>query len=297
MQRWITALAFAVLTPFSARATEQDARPLNDDQIATIADEVLAGDFSAASELTQNQKQQVTEVLKAFLSEEEFSTLRDRYFTSIAEQDTEPPTLDGQYWGDRIVSEAFYALSRNRTGGSNVTHCGNAMSDWPYVESDRVADERISEYIDGDDCGNRGGAGGSTSLKDCDDSYDTCFKGGYCRYFVDLVLYRSSYGWGGGQHLVVDRSGTSYATESTRSAQKGWVIQANGRYGPHTAIVVYVYPGGLDVVDSNWTGGDGNFLISRHFMSWGTLDSWGFKAYNPWADPKLITDTPRRRCY
>lgn len=279
-----------------ARAEQSSPQLLNEDEIVRITDEVLSEDFVEFSELALAQQQQVTDVLGSFLSEEEFDGLRDRYFTFLSESEEDRgPTLDGQYWGDRVVSEAFFALNQYRTGTSNVIYHGLAMSDWNYIESDRTADERISEYIGG--CGNRGGAGGYALLEDWDRQLDACHKGGYCRYFVDLVLYRSSYGWGGGQHLVIDRSGTNYATESTRSAQKGWVIQANGRYGPHTAIVVVVYPGGLDVVDSNWTGGNGNFLISRHFFSWSTLDDWGFKAYNPWANPRLITDQPRTRCY
>ena len=202
------------------------------------------------------------------------------------------PVPLGQYWGNRIVSEAFYSLNQSRTGGSNVSYHGWAMSDWNYVESDRDADKRISWYIGG--CGNRGGAGGTVSLQDYNSTWKTCHKGGYCKYFVDLVLYRSSYGWGGNKHLVLP-SGTSYATRSVYDAQPGWVLQSSM---PHSGIVVARYGGGLDVIDSNWVGGDGNYAISRHFMSWSELISKGFKAYNPWASPVLISRSgSRTQCY
>jgi len=208
---------------------------------------------------------------------------------------------DPQYranWYNNIVSEAFFALNQYRTGSSNVTYHGWAMSDWAYVESDRDADKRISWYIGG--CVNRGQAGSYRWMRDWDGTQKKCRKGGYCRYFVNLVLYRCSYGWGGGKHLVLPRSGTSYANRNIRDARRGWVIQANGSHGPHTAIVVEVYPGGLDVVDSNWVGSEGTYryLISRHFMSWSKLNAWGFKAYDPVSGRVLISQSgSRTRCF
>lgn len=198
----------------------------------------------------------------------------------------------GQYWGNNVVSEAFYSLNLYRTGSSNVIYHNLVMSDWNYVESDRNADKRVSWWIGG--CGNRGGAGGTVTFRDWNGGYDVCHRGGYCKYFVNLVLYRSSYGWGGGQHLVLP-SGYSYATGSVYAAQPGWVLQSSA---PHTAIVVRVMPGGLDVVDSNSTGGNGNFAISRHEISWSTLNANGYRAYNPWANPTLIPEAgPTTPCF
>ncbi|MDD5566950.1 MAG: hypothetical protein PHH01_02030 [Patescibacteria group bacterium] len=198
-----------------------------------------------------------------------------------------------QYWGDRIVSEAFYALNQSRSGGSTVSYHGSAMSDWNYVESDRGADRRVAWWIGS--CTARGGAGGIARLKDWDGNWKDCHRGGYCRFFANLVLYRSSYGWGNGKHLVLPRSGTGYALEDVHQAQPGWILQSAM---PHTAIVVVVYSYGLDVVDANWVGGNGNFAISRHLYTWEQLANYGFKAYNPWASPTLMDQNgPEIQCY
>jgi hypothetical protein len=205
-----------------------------------------------------------------------------------------------QYWGDRIVSEAFYALNQNRTGGSSVSYHGCAMGDWDYIASDEFADKRIASYVGG--CGYRGSARGFRTMSDWDGSSDRCAQGGHCWYFANLVLFRSSYGWGGNMHLVLPSPSTSgYATKTVRSAQPGWVLQAHSpTKGPHTAIVVAANSGGLSLVDANYVGSDGGwkFLIARHDMSWSQLDSWGFKAYCPWETPKLIARSgPTVQCF
>lgn len=204
-------------------------------------------------------------------------------------------TALAQYWGDRIVSEAFYALNQSRSGSSNVSYQGWVMGDWNYVESDVSADLRVSYWIGG--CENRGGARGTVTMRESNGTYKVCHKGGYCRYFANLVLYRSSYGWGGGQHLVLPRAGTSYATQSVRNAQVGWVLQGSGG-NLHTAIVVAVNGSGLDVVDANYVGGNGNFLIARHFYTWAKLQTLGYMAYCPWANPVLISQSgPTTQCF
>ncbi len=205
--------------------------------------------------------------------------------TSTGTRDQQLPMAAAQYWGDRIVSEAFYALNQSRTGGSNVSYHGCAMSDWNYVESDVAADQRVSWWLT---CVNRGGAGGTLTMYDWNGQPKVCHKGGYCRYFANLVLYRSSYGWGGNLHLVLPRAGTGYATRSVRDAQAGWVLQGSGA-NLHTAIVVAVSSGGLSVVDANYIGGNGKFLIARHYYSWADLSALGYKAYCPWENPTLIS--------
>lgn len=210
-------------------------------------------------------------------------------------KDQMQPAAAAQYWGDRILSEAFYALNQSRTGRSNVTYQGWYMGDWNYVESDVAADLRVSYHIGG--CENRGGARGTATMRESNGTYKVCHKGGYCRYFANLVLYRSSYGWGGGQHLVLPSSGTAYATRAVSEAQVGWVLQGSGS-NLHTAIVVAVTGSGLDVVDANYIGGNGTFLIARHFYTWAKLQTLGYRAYCPWENPKLISQSgTTTRCF
>ena len=211
------------------------------------------------------------------------------------------PVTQGQYWGDRVVSEAFYALSQSRSGGSNVSYHGNAMSDWNYVESDRDADQRVSYQIGG--CENRGDAGGVRRLRDWNGQYKYCHQGGICKYFINLILYRSSYGWGGGRHLYLP-SGYGYATGSVNVAQPGWVIQRPYRENPdgsvaqwqHTALVVERLSYGLDVIDSNMIAPN---TIARHSITWQDLATQGYKSFNPWSDPvnTIPQNGPRTRCY
>lgn len=219
---------------------------------------------------------------------------------SEARSTTGPPEPLAQYWGDRIQSEAFYALDQSRRGTSSSVYQGYAMSDWNYVESDSNADKRVAYYVGG--CGNRGDAGGVTMMGGV-----PCHRGGFCFYFAQLILYRSSYGWGGGQHLVLPRSlqGTYDLGVDVHNAQVGWVLQKTPT-SPHTAIVVAVYSYGLDVVDANYVGSyyDSErhvwvyrFLIARHLFTWSQLG--GYRAVNPWANPTLIYDDPTQysRCF
>lgn len=183
----------------------------------------------------------------------------------------------GVAWGNNVLSEAFYALSQSRSGRSSLMYNGYSMSDWRYPwEGDCCnALDRVTSlmYPNPADRGSLGKWLG------------TYQQGGQCKFFANLVLYRSSYGYPGG-HLFL-WSGYSYAPYSWQQAQTGWIIQAPvGR--PHTAIVVMRYGDGLDVIDSNWVGGNGNYAIARHPMSAATLNSWSFKACNPWENPRLV---------
>lgn len=184
-------------------------------------------------------------------------------------------SIAGYYWGNYVVSEAYYSLNRYRTGTSTKSWQGLAMSDWDYVASDPYADNRVAAYVGS---ANRGITGlGCYGFN----------RGGYCKYFANLVLYRSSYGYPGG-HVVLPH-GYTYAWRSIYQAQPGWVIQRGGT-SPHTAIVVANLGWGLDVIDANWIypypcSGGGAFYIARHAMSWSQLS--GFGAYSPWENPVL----------
>jgi hypothetical protein len=176
----------------------------------------------------------------------------------------------GPAWENNIVSEAFYALSRSRSGGSSKAYNGCAMSDWPYPHQGDCCNAlaKVKSYF--------GAWPGELGL--WKGYYQ---QGGVCKFFVDLVAYRSSYGYPGG-HLFLPTGYSWNPSHSVREARAGWIIQANGSYGPHTAIVVAVFSDGLDVVDCNWIGSSGgvySYAIARHKLAWSTLDAWGFRAY------------------
>jgi len=203
----------------------------------------------------------------------------------IGKNDSTPSNQKAAYWGNRIVSEAFYSLNRWRTGTSNAVYAGLAFSDWSYVESDRGALDKITWWIGG--YGNRGIIGRDSHGFE---------RGGYCRFFVNLILYRSSYGYYLG-HLVLPRSGWPNKNHSVYSAAPGWVIYTTGPV-PHWAIVVKNLGWGLDVIDSNykhpswWIKSgwkwDYGFYICRHPFSWQELISKGYRAYCPWEAPLII---------
>lgn len=174
-------------------------------------------------------------------------------------------------WTSYVWSELAYSLNRNRTGFSTVSWKGYAMSDWAYTSSDQWAYTQVSEYM-----GGSVGTTGMIRLQYTNPPWSWIERGGWCKFFANLILFRSSYGIGGGYHLVLP-SGYSYATEDVRNARKGWVIQNPSI--PHTAMVAENLGWGLDLIDANWVGGNGNYYIARHSMSWSQLA--GFKAYKP----------------
>ena len=105
-------------------------------------------------------------------------------------------------------------------------------------------------------------------------------QGGECKFFVNLVLYRSSYGYPDG-HLIL--AGGKYDYDNPHywwEARPGWVLQMKSPL--HTAIVYRNLGNGLDVIDSNWTGGRGIYLISRHAIGYSTLDNGTSRVYKPW---------------
>lgn len=181
----------------------------------------------------------------------------------------EPFATYGGDWSNNIISEAFYTLNRYRTGTSGVIYQGQALSDWPYVASDPGALSSMTSYI-----------GGTYWRGGIDGTWNGGSRGGYCKFFVDLVLYRSSYGIGNGYHLVLPAGTYNYGgympAYDVHQASRGMVVQRGGS-NPHSAIVVANLGWGLDLIDSNYIGGDGNFVIARHALSWSQLSS--FTAY------------------
>lgn len=174
-------------------------------------------------------------------------------------------------WESRVLSEACYALSQSRSGYSNKSYGGNAMGDWPYPWQGDCCDAlgvvTRKMYSVASDRGLLGLWSGQYQ------------QGGECKFFVNLVLYRSSYGYPGG-HLILPGGTYTYSgSRDWRNAGPGWIIQSASM--PHTAIVVANYGSSLSVIDANWVGGRGSYVISRHIISASTLDTKGFRAYRP----------------
>jgi len=180
-------------------------------------------------------------------------------------------------WANNVLSEAFYSLDESRSGSSKLFYQGNPMGDWSYPWRNDCCDAlgNVTRYMYGGNTSWRGGLG----------TWNGYQQLGECKFGVNLILYRSSYGYPGG-HLFLP-SGYTYAPYGWRSAQPGWVIQSPSPNN-HTAIVVSNNGTSINVIDSNWIGGPGKFALSRHTISGATLDSWGFRAYNPWENPRLV---------
>jgi hypothetical protein len=174
-------------------------------------------------------------------------------------------------WTEWVISEARYTLCRNRSGSSSVSLGGMSMSDWNWAGDDSWAYNQVVLYQGSP------GTTGMVQVRNTQPPNSFIERGGWCKFFANLVLFRSSYGIGEGYHLVLP-SGYNYATQDIHNAQRGWVIQRGGS-SPHTAIVAENLGWGLDLIDANWIGGNGNFYIARHPMNWSQLS--GFHAYFP----------------
>jgi hypothetical protein len=178
-------------------------------------------------------------------------------------------------WTNNILSEARYTLNPSRSGTSNLTYNGQYMGDWnwPTGGSDNWAFQKVSaDYA---------GATGTVGFSRFE-------QGGWCKFFVSLVLFRCSYGLGNNYHLYLPY-GYIYATIDPRNAGPGWVLQSTM---PHTAIIDsphYNSSGVRDgwwVIDSNWIGTYKNsagqwvysYWVGKHWMSFSSLDANKFKA-------------------
>lgn len=183
-----------------------------------------------------------------------------------------PQAVVGPPWESYIVSEIKYMLCEQRTGTSHAVYQGLAMGDWDYPHSDAQALQRI--------IANYGSSTGPLGL----------WRGqyrqvGWCKFAVDMALYRSSYGYPSG-HLFL-KTGYSWSPwHPYTEAQPGWILQSSSL--PHTAIVIAVLSYGLDVIDSNWVGTyyDQNahqwvysYALARHVLTWNQLSTNGFRAY------------------
>lgn len=180
----------------------------------------------------------------------------------------------GPAWESYIISEAYYALCQQRTGTSHLVYNpgGYAMGDWDYPHSDAYALNRLIV--------NYGSDTGPLGL------WQSRYRqGGWCKFFVDTVLYRSSYGYPNG-HLFLPSGYVFSPAHGVSEAQPGWILQAPAPK-MHTAIVVARVSTGLDVIDANAIGttrrADGSwaysYAIGRHVIPWQALGDNRYAAY------------------
>jgi hypothetical protein len=105
--------------------------------------------------------------------------------------------------------------------------------------------------------------------------YGGSLRGGQCKYFANLVLYRAGVS---NVDPMPTYDGLQANSKSANYAKAGDVLFIP-RY--HTAIVTKVLKGSssvgtvtsIEVIDSNWWGGAGNEMIGKHTISSG-LTSW-----------------------
>lgn len=193
-------------------------------------------------------------------------------------------------WTSRIVWEARYALSQSANGVSNNSNYNYYppiwYGDWDYPASDSWALQKaIAE---------QGGSGWSGDLGPITINGKTYFRSGWCTMFVRLVLFRSTYWAGYGEHLALHYPGVydineGEMTRNWSSVQPGWIFikKPNTGGSEHMAIAdqrdYQNGSWGWWFIDANYVGfsisGSPQFIVGRHFMSDQQLNNgqyWGW---------------------
>lgn len=199
---------------------------------------------------------------------------------------------------EAVKLECFYALNPRHDGTSSKMISGWTVSDWNYVYSDMNAYYKLRDGWSSAWCAPCGGCANGTK---CTYSHSGDFKwhlnkgayafyccpsvyglqngygrGGQCRYFANLMLYRS----GTGKRLptytaaISDYNGSRRYTKDATKAKVGDILQTKWKDG-HTAVVVAILEGQegvsvrkLDVIDSNYVSDRGldQEIIGRHII-------------------------------
>lgn len=181
-------------------------------------------------------------------------------------------TWDPSGWQLAIIREAKYALSRRMNGTSrNIYKYGSGyyfVGDWNFVNSDANALRTVKST-----CNLPTGSYGIWWERN-DGRWLKIGRGGYCKFFANLVQWRATGGRKGCLPTNTSASG------SIDWVEPGDIIQKPQYYG-HTAIVIKIlarYSDGrvkkVDVIDSNYIGGDGKYIIARHPISRPALSSY-----------------------
>lgn len=176
-----------------------------------------------------------------------------------------------------IQLEAYHALSTRNNGSSGVTlYVGNyayAGGDWDYVNDPGGASalSAMKSHYSASQIGSYGLWREDWITR----SSLNVGHGGYCKFFADLVQWRATGGKKG--YLPCN----TCAGGSVSNVGIGDIIQIPSNTSGHTAIVVNVLSRNndgsvhsVDVIDSNYVGGDGEFIIAHHPISQPELDSY-----------------------
>ncbi|MEK7158325.1 MAG: hypothetical protein AAB733_02015 [Patescibacteria group bacterium] len=194
---------------------------------------------------------------------------------------------------EAVKLECFYALNPSHNGTSGKKINGWTVSDWNYLASDLNAWSAVRDCYGSAWCGLDGNATysgcshggyswhmikGSKSCYRYPSAYgyqDGYGRGGQCRYFGNLILYRSGTGKRLPTYTAVINDYNSSPRRYTKlggEARVGDLLQTKWSNG-HTAVVVQILEGRegvwspkLDVVDANFVGGDGAEIIGRHIL-------------------------------
>lgn len=208
-----------------------------------------------------------------------------------------------------VVLECFYALRPSYDGGCDKTNYqGNCVSNWNYLNSDWSAYNTVSDsvaygcdiasewatYDYGDACYPKYGAPASFWVSpNIYGYYGTYGRGGQCKFFADLILYRSEtqHRLDGGTHTLPSSYSTMNGNAETNlaTAKPGDILftfnEGVNNNITHTAIVVELKSDGLDVIDSNYvrdttsTTPYDREVIGRHLLTWSYLQSHSYKIW------------------
>jgi hypothetical protein len=194
-----------------------------------------------------------------------------------------------QYDRQAVVNEAYYAIA-----GQPYFYPTANVGQWNYIASDMVAfqhvmdkwttaykpdgvmthplDSKMRTYFLNKDMKSYG-------------FYGNKGRGAQCKFFANYLLYRA------GVTTNVDPM-TSYAGMAAQSVSTGFAKPGDVLFkkGFHTAIVGQVLSGDsskgtvtrVEVIDSNWVGGEDNEIIGKHVYSGADLATYSIWTGTPY---------------
>jgi hypothetical protein len=181
-------------------------------------------------------------------------------------------TWDPSGWQNAILRETKYALSTRMNGTSRcIYYYGGGyyyVGDWDYVNSNQTVLNAVNSA-----CGLPSGSYGLW----VEYNNGQCLlvgHGGWCKFFANLIQWRAT---GGAKGCLPPNTDASGSVDWVEPAD---IIQIPQYYG-HTAVVIGIlerFPDGrvktVDVIDSNFIGGDGEWIIARHPITRPALNSY-----------------------
>ncbi|MEK7195015.1 MAG: hypothetical protein AAB667_02060 [Patescibacteria group bacterium] len=206
-----------------------------------------------------------------------------------------------------VVLEAFYALHPGHGGWSDKWIGPNCASNWNYLANDSNAYGVVKNWsgygcsfasvwkVSGDGCSSSGWPASffnnmvSYGYGSFSGWYGSVGRGGQCKYFANLILYRSE-----SHQAMFPSYATMWSNTETNLAlaKEGDVIlTVDQGITNHVAIVVEVKKSGstvtgLDVIDANWVTDNGTTnreVIARHLFSLASIQGvyriWKGTAY------------------